>query len=84
LSDFGAAAAYDRAADADLFENLEVRAFGKLLEDLVALCRDGPAAAHVREQLFALAAACSTSELARVPSFDAVGERLCDIGVAEE
>lgn len=43
LSDFGASTAYDRAADGHMLERLEVRAYGALLEDLVASARSAPA-----------------------------------------
>lgn len=83
LSDFGASTTYDRAADGHVLERLEVRAFGKLLEDLAALCTQAkPAApgkqdgAWARQRLGECARACGNTCLGDVPSFE---ELVCEL-----
>jgi len=76
LSDLGAAAAYDRLAHPQL-ERIEVRSYGKLVEDLLSWCEvaegavkgiaDGGVAA-----MEAVVARCTREELAEVPTFEEV------------
>ncbi|KAG8469085.1 hypothetical protein KFE25_007603 [Diacronema lutheri] len=77
LSDFGASTAYDRAADGEVLERIEARAFGILLADLVALCAapsdasaDDGVGARVRAALTDLADLCGQAELLQVPRFE--------------
>ncbi|MGY3856522.1 protein kinase [Aeromonas intestinalis] len=77
LGDFGAASCYP-LADAVLaaaLERLEVRAFGCLLEELLALC---PAKAAGCESLHRLANECQRPEVVLRPSFAEIGSRLDD------
>lgn len=76
LGDFGAASLYD-TADRRLgsaLQRLEVRAFGYLLEELIARCteRTTPEAS----ELEALAAACLSEDAASRPSFEAIVSEL--------
>jgi hypothetical protein len=75
LGDFGAASCYP-LADAVLaagLERLEVRAFGCLLEELLALC---PVTAVECEALYRLADECQRPETTLRPSFAEIGARL--------
>ncbi|MNH10828.1 Protein kinase domain protein [compost metagenome] len=77
LGDFGAASFYpvrDPLMAARL-ERLEVRAFGCLLEELLALC---PAQAGTQHGLDALVQACQQRELALRPAFAEICARLVD------
>lgn len=74
LSDFGAAAFYDPAdAQALPLQQLEVRAFGLLLEELLERC-DTPPAGQV--ELAALQAACVQPDVAARPLFAAIAAQL--------
>ncbi|KQQ31951.1 protein kinase [Duganella sp. Leaf126] len=74
LSDFGAAAFYDPAAPLSApLQRLEVRAFGLLLEELLAL--SAPPAA-LRAGLAALQAACVAPDVTARPLFGTVVTRL--------
>ncbi|MGY6037210.1 leucine-rich repeat-containing protein kinase family protein [Aeromonas sp. AE23HZ002T15] len=78
LGDFGAASCYspaDPVLSAGL-ERLEVRAFGCLLEELLALC---PARVAQSEALHRLANECQAPEAALRPSFAGIGARLGQI-----
>ena len=77
LGDFGAASFYpvrDPLLAARL-ERLEVRAFGCLLEELLALC---PAHGATHHGLEALVQACQQREPALRPAFTAICVRLVD------
>lgn len=76
LGDFGAASLYD-TADRRLgsaLQRLEVRAFGYLLEELIACCTERTA--PMASGLEALAAACLSEDAASRPSFEAVVSEL--------
>lgn len=75
LGDFGAASFYLLGAPllATGLERLEVRAFGCLLEELLALC---PATAAACEALHRLANECQRPETALRPSFAEIDARL--------
>ena len=74
LSDFGAAAFYDPATpDAAPLQQLEVRAFGLLLEELLDRSDAPPA---LRAQLAALHAACTQPEVAARPLLNQVASQL--------
>ena len=70
LSDFGAACAYDRMAHAGI-EKIEVRSFGWLVFDLLSWIAPGPWSKESTclGLMRALATACTSEELSRVPSF---------------
>lgn len=79
LSDYGAASFYD-CADTYLAERLprlEVRAFGCLVEELLARC-DGLNAA-TQQGLSALVAACLLPQLLARPTFDAICQQLTEL-----
>ena len=74
LSDFGAAAFYDPAAPiAARLQQLEIRAFGLLLEELLDRSDATPA---LRAQLAALHAACTQPEVVARPLFNHVAAQL--------
>ncbi|MDV6332280.1 leucine-rich repeat-containing protein kinase family protein [Asticcacaulis sp. 201] len=75
LGDFGAASFYDLGdASAAAFERLEVRAFGCLLEELVARC---VSASPQASRLADLRDACLDEVPANRPSFARIVEGLC-------
>ncbi|WP_414447675.1 leucine-rich repeat-containing protein kinase family protein [Burkholderia sp. 22PA0099] len=75
LGDFGAASLYgDDAAHGALLQRIEVRAFGCLLEELLA--RSEPGSSSATATLTALAAACLSVGVERRPAFDEIVERL--------
>ncbi|WP_175721399.1 leucine-rich repeat-containing protein kinase family protein [Burkholderia anthina] len=76
LGDFGAASVYDASdrAHAARLERLEVRAFGYLLDELLARCE--PRAREGAHALEALAAACLNEDVDARPSFDAIAASL--------
>ena len=77
LGDFGAAAFYDPAAAQALpLQQLEVRAFGLLLEELIERCEAPPA---TQMQLTALQAACVQPDVAARPLFAAIAAQLAAI-----
>ncbi|MGY3886962.1 leucine-rich repeat-containing protein kinase family protein [Aeromonas aquatica] len=78
LGDFGAASFYPLGMPllATGLERLEVRAFGCLLEELLALC---PATAAACEELHRLANECQRPETALRPSFAEIDARLGQI-----
>ena len=65
FGDFGAATFYDKSNP--LYEKIEVRAFGCLLEDLLAQCPDKEREAY--EYLERLAQECMDAEVAKRPLF---------------
>ena len=69
LSDFGAASALPEGSAGSALRRVEVRAFGLLLEELLACCAAAPA------HLFALAGAC-TGPAADRPAMAEIVERL--------
>ena len=74
LSDFGAAAFYDPAWPISArLQQLEVRAFGLLLEELLERSDAPPA---LRAQMAALHAACTQPEVAARPLFSAIASQL--------
>lgn len=77
LGDFGAASCYPRddQALAAALERLEVRAFGCLLEELLALC---PGLGRKSHELERLALACLQPEAALRPGFAAICVRLAE------
>lgn len=78
LGDFGAACLFDPATpQATALQRLEVRAFGCLLEELVA--RLAGASQTVRQQLAALTAACLRQDVAARPLFGEIEERLSEL-----
>lgn len=78
LGDFGAASFYPVQDPllATRLERLEVRAFGCLLEELLALC---PAHRGTDHGLEALVQACQQRELAQRPAFAEICARLLDV-----
>lgn len=78
LGDFGAASFYPLETPwlAARLERLEVRAFGCLLEELLALC---PATAAECEALHRLANECQRPQAAEQPSFAEIGARLDEV-----
>jgi len=81
LSDFGAASLHaPGTALAGTLERLDVRAFGCLLDELLARC-DGPAPAALAE-LAALAHACMQPDTAARPPFAAIAAQLALSGGA--
>ncbi|MGL6418405.1 leucine-rich repeat-containing protein kinase family protein [Aeromonas allosaccharophila] len=78
LGDFGAASLYDRSnrERAVGLERLEVRAFGCLLEELLARC--DAQNAHLAE-LHSLSAACLSEVPAERPAFAEVGRQLAAV-----
>lgn len=77
FGDFGAATIYDPAAkNGTLFEKVEVRAFGYLLEDLTNHANSGEGTAELREALAQLKDQCLQPELARRPVFAEILETL--------
>ncbi|MGZ2747396.1 protein kinase [Burkholderia stagnalis] len=79
LGDFGAASLYDAddAQTSSALQRLEVRAFGCLLEELLARCdRDGGGASPAVRELDALAAACLSEDVDNRPSFDTIASSL--------
>lgn len=72
LGDFGAASFYDAddAQSGSALQRLEVRAFGCLLEELLARCDGGTSSAV--GALEALAAACLSEDVDSRPSFDTI------------
>lgn len=81
LGDFGAASFFSPGdAQADALQRLEVRAFGCLLEELVAWCAAPAGGQPVLAQLSALAAACLDDSVVRRPLFDEIDRTLCGFG----
>lgn len=81
LGDFGAASFFALGeAQAEALQRLEVRAFGCLLEELIALCAAPAESPPALAQLSALAAACVDESAARRPLFDAIERILCELG----
>ncbi|HZZ09684.1 MAG TPA: leucine-rich repeat-containing protein kinase family protein [Paraburkholderia sp.] len=82
LGDFGAASfhtadpAPDPASIAHALQRLEVRAFGCLLEELVARCDSLQAEPDIMATLVQLTAACLSEEIASRPLFDEIAHRL--------
>jgi hypothetical protein len=78
LSDFGAATLLpvDRSALAKALKAVEVRAFGCLLEELVARALADGAQSHVLVSLQRLAQDCLDLEPARRPAMDAVSNQI--------
>ena len=76
LGDFGAASflAPDDPAQAHALQRLEVRAWGCLLEELLACCP--PDAASFLAPLAALARACQQEDVGARPLFDEIEQRL--------
>lgn len=71
LGDFGGAAFYETGtAQAARLERIEVRAFGYLIEELLACCSDAPTS------LIALRDACLDNDPAQRPSFSDIHARL--------
>jgi hypothetical protein len=74
LGDFGAASFYDTAApEAAPLQRMEVRAFGCLLEELIARCDNPPPA------LAQLQAACLHDDSARRPLFATIAQQLAGL-----
>ncbi|TCW77881.1 protein kinase [Burkholderia sp. SRS-46] len=76
LGDFGAASCYDAddAQSGAALQRLEVRAFGCLLEELMARCDGGPLPAI--RALEALTAACQSEDVDSRPSFETIAASL--------
>ncbi len=78
MGDFGAASFYateDRAL-AEALQRLEVRAFGCLLEELIARCAVSEASGETMLALNAIKLACLSNEPERRPLFDEIESRL--------
>lgn len=81
LGDFGAASCLPGQGDRAGLERIEVRAFGCLLEELLARCQAGsPAEAVILTRLRALEAACLDEDVAARPGFQAIQARLVALG----
>ena len=78
LGDFGAASFYaaDDQALASLLHRVEVRAFGCLLEELIARCDEPESAPATLTALAQLKAACLSEAVAARPSFDEIVDTL--------
>ena len=86
LGDFGAASFYateDRAL-ADALQKLEVRAFGCILEELIAQCSVSDLTQHALHQLNALMSVCVREENQLRPGFAEICQRLAAIRCAYE
>ena len=82
LSDFGAAAFYAPASPAAMpLQQIEVRAFGLLLDELLERCDAPPA---LRAQLAALHAACTQAEVGARPLFAAIAARLHELDQSKQ
>ncbi|HEH9404130.1 TPA: protein kinase [Aeromonas bestiarum] len=75
LGDFGAASCYDRTEYvlAEELERIEVRAFGCLLEELLARCQPQ---SEVLQDLILLARACLCEQVLQRPSFAQISARI--------
>lgn len=81
LGDFGAASFFAPGdAQAHALQRLEVRAFGCLLEELLALCVAPAASQPVLAKLSALKSACLDDRTANRPLFDEIERTLCGFG----
>lgn len=80
LGDFGAASFYakDDHALADCFQKIEVRAFGCLLEELVAWCSE-PEHSTAVIQLQKLVKICQSEQISQRPTFEAINQQLAVI-----
>ncbi|RZK22386.1 MAG: protein kinase [Hymenobacter sp.] len=78
LGDFGAACFFDRAdtMTAGALQRLEVRAFGCLLEELLAHCPEAAAVPSVRHAWQTLQAQCTQPEVTARPSFTEINYQL--------
>ncbi len=74
FSDFGAACFYDQDNDiAPLFERIEVKAFGYLLDDLISLCADEK---HELQALQKLRDECLAADVLTRPDFRQISQIL--------
>lgn len=79
LGDFGAASFYERGgATAKALEQIEVRAFGCMMDELIARCIDADESSDAVALMQDLASACLSDDPAQRPSFDEVDRRLAD------
>jgi tRNA A-37 threonylcarbamoyl transferase component Bud32 len=78
LGDFGAACFFDPAdaATAEALQRLEVRAFGCLLEELLAHCPEATAEPAVAQAWQALVQHCTQPEVAARPLFTEIEQAL--------
>ena len=80
LSDFGAASFYDPGQEsASALQQIDVRAFGYLLQELLAHCHADDAARPTLAALAALQAACLSAEPARRPLFNDIAHKLAGV-----
>ena len=80
LGDFGAASFYERCdPTAERLERLEVRAFGCLLEELIARCHDVDADSDAVALLRHLKSECLADEPKHRPSFSELDRQLSDV-----
>jgi hypothetical protein len=80
LGDFGAATFHGaQGVQADALQRLEVRAFGLLLEELMARCDAAAASAGMLAQLASLQAACVQAVPALRPAFDEIVHRIAGL-----
>jgi hypothetical protein len=84
LGDFGAACFFDPAdvATAEALQRLEMRAFGCLLEELLAHCPEAAAAPMVHQAWHALVQRCMQPEVAARPLFAEVEQALAHLSTA--
>lgn len=83
LGDFGAASLFDPdAPQAPALQRLEVRAFGLLLEELLARCDTPTACAPAIAKLVHLQAACSHDAVGVRPSFATIVARLQEMAAS--
>ncbi|MBG8556435.1 leucine-rich repeat-containing protein kinase family protein [Hymenobacter guriensis] len=81
LSDFGAASFFGKQdnAQAKALQQLEVRAFGCLLEELLTRCQSQPANAATVESLWALQHRCAQPTVAARPLFIEIVQMVTDL-----
>lgn len=80
IGDFGAASFYEHdGAHAKGLERIEVRAFGCMLEELIARCIDVDESSDCFHLLQDLKSACLSDAPAQRPSFDEVDRRLAGL-----
>jgi predicted Ser/Thr protein kinase len=80
LGDFGAASLFDpESSNAQILQRIEVRAFGYLLEEMIARCQTLIVSQAVLEQLLDLQTACLNEKIEFRPLFDDVESTLSRI-----
>lgn len=76
LGDFGGAVCYDREKDTTLYERLEVRAFGCMMEEMLERCSDSESYPNTIEQLQTLCNATMQPSVEKRPLFNEISSQL--------